>query len=120
MIPTLIRQARRLRTKSRLAHPCTRQYAFVGMGSHSMANLYPVLGLLHVPLKYICVTSPRKAELIRRHAMGGLCAQSPIVTTSLAAVLDDPDVAAVFVSATPAAHYRIATAVSRRGKALFI
>ena len=120
MIPTLIRQARRLRTKSRLAHPCTRQYAFVGMGSHSMANLYPVLGLLHVPLKYICVTSPRKAELIRRHAMSGLCAQSPIVTTSLTAVLDDPDVAAVFVSASPAAHYRIATEVLRQGKALFI
>jgi virulence factor len=52
--------------------------------------------------------------------MGGLCTQSPIVTTSLAAVLDDPDVAAVFVSATPAAHYRIATAVLRKGKALFI
>ena len=120
MIPLLFQQIRRKRSEALLAHPCMQQYAFVGMGSHSMANLYPVLGLLHVPLKYICVTSPRKAELIRRHAMSGLCAQSPIVTTSLAAVLDDPDVAAVFVSATPAAHYRIATAVLRKGKALFI
>lgn len=120
MIPLLFQQIRRKRSEALLAHPCMQQYAFVGMGSHSIANLYPVLGLLHVPLKYICVTSPRKAELIRRHAMSGQCAQSPIVTTSLAAVLDDPDVAAVFVSATPAAHYRIATAVLRKGKALFI
>lgn len=120
MIPSFFQQIRRKRSEALLAHPFMQQYAFVGMGSHSMANLYPVLGLLHVPLKYICVTSPRKAELIRRHAMSGLCAQSPIVTTSLATVLDDPDVAAVFVSATPAAHYRIATAVLRKGKALFI
>ena len=109
MIPTLIRQARRLRTKSRLAHPCTRQYAFVGMGSHSMANLYPVLGLLQVPLKYIC----------RRNARGNQLSL-PVVTTSLQTALADLDVAAVFVSASPAAHYRIATEVLRQGKALFI
>lgn len=109
MIPTLIRQARRLRTKSRLAHPCTRQYAFVGMGSHSMANLYPVLGLLQVPLKYICRRTTRGNQL-----------SLPVVTTSLQTALADHDVAAVFVSASPAAHYRIATEVLRQGKALFI
>ena len=109
MIPTLILQARRLRTKSRLAHPCTRQYAFVGMGSHSMANLYPVLGLLQVPLKYICRRAARGNQL-----------SLPVVTTSLQTALADPDVAAVFVSASPAAHYRIATDVLRQGKALFI
>ena len=109
MIPTLIRQARRLRTKSRLAHPCTRQYAFVGMGSHSMANLYPVLGLLQVPLKYICRRTARGNQL-----------SLPVVTTSLQTALADLDVAAVFVSASPAAHYRIATEVLRQGKALFI
>ena len=112
----LINQARRLRTEAALARSCNRHYAFVGMGGHSMANLYPVLNLLHVPLKYICVTSSRKVKLIDSNP--GF--KHVVATTSLGMVLDDPEVAAVFVSATPAAHYRIATTVLQHGKALFI
>lgn len=116
MITQLIRQARRLRTDATLVHPCSRQYAFVGMGSHSMTNLYPVLGLLHVPLKYICVTSSHKAKLISAH----LDLSQVVVTTSLDDVLADPEVAAVFVSATPSAHYSIVSEALQQGKALFV
>ena len=36
------------------------------MGQHSLTNLYPVLHYLGVSLKYICVTSGRKAKLIEQ------------------------------------------------------
>ena len=118
MKSALIRQFRRHRINTQLSHPCARQYAFVGMGGHSLANLYPVLGLLHVPLKYICVTSLRKAELIRLNAAAFPGQAMP--TTSLDTVLSDPEVAGVFVSALPAAHYGLASAVMQKGKALFV
>ena len=103
MKTTLIRQYRRLRVDKQLAHPCVKQYAFVGMGSHSMANLYPVLGMLRVPIKYVCVTSSRKAELVGRNAF--MIPGEAIPTTSLDTMLEDPEVAGVLVSASPAAHY---------------
>lgn len=120
MIPQLIRQARKLRTESSLTHVCSRQYAFIGMGSHSMANLYPVLAMLHVPLKYICVTSPRKARLISRQLNTSLHPSATTATTSLDTVLSDPDVSAVFLSASPAAHFRLSSEVMQSGKALFV
>lgn len=116
MITSIINRVRRLRVEAELAHHCTHQYAFVGMGSHSMANLYPVLDFLHVPLKYICVSSAHKAKLIASNP----AFKQTIVTTSLATILSDPEVDAVLVSATPSAHYRIATAILQQGKSLFV
>ena len=118
MKTTLIRQYRRLRVDKQLAHPCVKQYAFVGMGSHSMANLYPVLGMLRVPIKYVCVTSSRKAELVGRNAF--MIPGEAIPTTSLDTMLEDPEVAGVLVSASPAAHYGIVREVMQLGKSLFI
>ena len=116
MMDSLIYRVRRLRAETMLQHPCTRQYAFVGMGGHSMANLYPVLNLLHVPLKYICIHSTHKAKLISANP----AFKQVIVTTSLDTVLSDPAVSAVFVSATPSVHYCISTSVLQHGKALFV
>ena len=64
MTDGLIKKYKDLRTERFLGEVCTRKYAFVGMGQHSLSNLYPMLDYLKVPLKYICVTSERKAELI--------------------------------------------------------
>ena len=116
MMSSFIYRVRRLRAEAMLAHPCTHQYAFVGMGSHSMANLYPVLNLLHVPLKYICIRSSHKAKLISSNP----AFKHIVVTTSLDTVLSDPVLSAVFVSATPSTHYHIASSVLRQGKALFV
>ena len=84
------------------------------MGQHSLVNLYPVLHYLGVPLKRVCVTSERKARLIRRkhpHVM---------TTTSLGDILNDETVKGVFVSASPSAHFSIASQVLKSGKSLFI
>lgn len=89
-------------------------YAFVGFGNHSVSNLYPVLGYLHVHLKYICCKSRDKARLIE--------AAYPHIhaTVSLHEILDDEEVKGVFVAVSPQEHFHIASEVLRSGKALFI
>ena len=110
----LIDRYKRLRTERFLAQTYRHSYAFVGMGQHSLTNLYPVLHYLGLPLKYICVTSERKARLIER--------KFPHVkaTTSLDDILADETIKGVFVSATPTAHFSIASRILRSGKSLFI
>lgn len=114
MIQQLIDRYKRLRTERFLAQTYQCSYAFVGMGQHSLNNLYPMLHYLGVPLKYICVTSERKARLIER--------KFPYVkaTTSLDDILTDETVKGVFVSASPAAHFSIASRVLQSGKSLFM
>jgi len=114
MIQVLINRYKRMRTERFLRQTYQYQYAFVGMGQHSLTNLYPVLHYLGVPLKYICVTSARKARLIEQ--------KFPDVkaTTSLNEILNDEAIKGIFVSASPTAHFSIASQVLRSGKSLFI
>ncbi len=110
----LISRYKRLRSEAYLKETYAGPYAFVGMGGHSLANLYPVIHYLQIPLKYICVTSPGKAELIEKKFPGVKA------VTDLDAVLADPEVKGVFVAASPKAHFSIAKKVLESGKALFI
>ncbi|MBQ6186701.1 MAG: Gfo/Idh/MocA family oxidoreductase [Prevotella sp.] len=114
MIQTVINRYKRMRTERFLCQTYQYQYACVGMGQHSLTNLYPVLHYLGIPLKYICVTSKRKAQLIER--------KYPSVkgTTSLDEILKDEAIKGVFVSTSPSAHFSIASQVLQSGKSLFI
>ena len=114
MIQELINRYKRIRTERFLRQTYQYSYAFVGMGQHSLTNLYPVLHYLGVPLKYICVTSERKARLIERKF------PHVIATTSLDTILKDEEVKGVFVSASPSAHFSIASCILQSGKSLFI
>ncbi|MBQ9821975.1 MAG: Gfo/Idh/MocA family oxidoreductase [Muribaculaceae bacterium] len=114
MIQQLINRYKRMRTERYLNETYQCQYAFVGVGQHSLTNLYPVLHYQQVPLKYICVTSERKARLIERKFKGIKA------TTRLDDVLNDEDVKGVLVAASPSAHFTIASRVLQSGKSLFI
>ena len=114
MIQALINRYKRMRMERFLRQTYLYQYAFVGMGQHSLTNLYPVLHYLGVPLKYICVTSERKARLIEQKFSGVKA------TTSLDEILNDEAIKGIFVSASPSAHFSIAFQVLRGGKSLFI
>ena len=103
-----------MRTERYLNETYRCQYAFVGMGQHSLTNLYPVLHYLQVPLKYICVTSERKARLIERKYKGIKA------TTTLDDILNDKVVKGILVAASPGAHFSIASRVLQSGKSLFI
>lgn len=92
----------------------TDKYAFVGLGNHSINNLYPVLDYLHVSLKYICCKSVDKIPLIM-HKWKNVQA-----TTSFEDMLIDQEIKGVFVSISPRAHFEMAQQVLASGKALFI
>ena len=114
MIQQLINRYKRMRTERYLNETYCCQYAFVGMGQHSLTNLYPVLHYLQVPLKYICVTSEHKARLIEGKFKGIKA------TTRLDDILNDEDVKGVLVAASPNAHFSLASHVLQSGKSLFI
>lgn len=113
MIQQLIDRYKRFRTERFLDQTYQYSYAFVGMGQHSMTNLYPVLHYLGVPLKYICVTSERKAQLIEKK-------YRVKATTSLDEILSDETIKGVFVATSPASHFSIASRILQSGKSLFI
>ena len=114
MIQAVINRYKRMRTERFLRQTYQYQFAFVGMGQHSLTNLHPVLHYLGVPLKYICVTSERKVRQIER--------KFPDVraTTSLDEILNDEAIKGVLVSASPSSHFSLASQVIRSGKPLFI
>ncbi len=111
---SIIDTYKRIRSEKYLKEIYDGKYAFVGLGSHSLANLYPVIHYLQIPLKYICVTSEEKAGLIGKKFPG------VTGTTDLDAVLADSEVKGVFVAASPEAHFSIAKKVLQSGKALFV
>ena len=114
MIQKIINRYKRARTNTWLSQNYDSQYAFIGMGQHSLSNLYPVLDYLHIPLKYVCVTSDNKAKLITQKL------RSTKGTTSVDEILKDNSIKGVFVSVSPSAHFEIAKKVLNSGKSLFI
>lgn len=110
---SLIARWKSQRNRRMLKSPYSVQYAFVGVGSHALQNLYPVLQYLGIRLKYICCQSPDKLALIERRF--GVTA-----ITSLDIILNDSDVKGVFVCASPQSHYDICSRVIASGKYLFI
>ncbi len=103
-----------MRTERYLNQTYRCQYAFVGMGQHSLTNLYPALHYLQVPLKYICVKSERKKQLIQSKFNG------VIATTQLDDILNDESIKGIFVAAAPTAHFSLAKRILQSGKSLFI
>lgn len=102
------------RSMRELSHISTRQYALVGLSNHCVSNLLPVIQYLQLPLKYICCTSKKKAELISQKYKGVKG------TTSLQDILNDDMVSGVFVAANPHSHFQIASEIIKAGKSLFI
>ena len=113
-LDNIIDRYRRIRSMRELQYTYTQQYALVGLGSHCANNLLPVIQYLQLPLKYICCTSEKKAELISQKYKGVKG------TTSLQDILLDDTISGVFVAANPHSHFLIAAEVIKAGKSLFI
>ena len=110
----LINKYKRIRKTKFLKSSYSGKYAFVGIGNHSLTNLYPVLDYLKAEIKYIVTRSEESAKAVDenyRHTKG---------TTNLKKVLSDKEITGVFVCATPSAHFEIAKQVLEAGKHLFI
>ena len=113
LIDNAIQRWRAQRNRKMLQSPYSARYAFVGVGSHALQNLYPVLQYLGIRLKYICCKSPDKLPVIERRF--GVTA-----TTSLDTILNDSEVKGVFVCTSPQSHYEICSKVIASGKYLFV
>lgn len=113
-IKAVLNKYKQIRSYNFLSKTCEGKYAFIGIGNHSIQNLYPVLHHLQVHMKYICCTSEKRASMIggKYHGVKG--------TASITEILEDTEIRAVLVSAAASSHYKIAIAVIRSGKSLFI
>lgn len=90
------------------------RYAFVGVGQHSISNLYPVLQYLGVPLKLICTRHLSHAQKMAERFPG--CTG----TDQLEDIIQNKDIRGVFISATASQHYSIIRQFASAGKHLFI
>src|SRR5579863_3039343 len=67
------------------------KYAFIGVGSHSIANLYPCIKYLNIPLKYILTKNKQHAD---KMAAGFVNCTG---TDDLSVVLNDDEIRGVFI-----------------------
>lgn len=110
----LIDYLKKVRKRSYLSASCKSQYAFVGIGSHSINNLYPVINYLRANLKYIVTQSAKNAELINKNF-----SQSE-GTNDLKKVLDDKDINGVFVCSNPKSHFELIKQILSANKNIFV
>lgn len=114
MMKKVIQRLKNLRKQQYLQLNYEGKYAFVGIGSHSLHNLYPVLSYLRVDLKYLVTRSAKNAATIQQNF------SNVIATTDLDRVLTDEEVIGVFICADPKAHFGLAKRVLLAGKNVFI
>ncbi|MFV0484547.1 MAG: Gfo/Idh/MocA family protein [Bacteroidales bacterium] len=91
-----------------------RKYAFVGMGNHSINNLYPIISYLNVDLKYIVTKSESSASLINQNY------KNIVGTNDIDMVLKDDEVSGIFISAHPTSHYNLVKKALQAGKNVFV
>lgn len=90
------------------------QYAFVGIGQHSISNLYPVIHFLGIPLKTICTRHIKDAQQMATRFAG--CTG----TDQLSNIINDPAIKGVFVCASPSQHAQLTKELLSAGKHVFI
>lgn len=110
----LIERYKKFRKKGQLTKKYKGKYAFVGIGNHSINNLYPVLNYLNVDLKYIIVKSEETAQLLRANYA------DIIVSTNIDDALNDIDIVGVLASTNPKSHFEIAKKALLKNKHVFI
>ncbi len=89
------------------------QYAFIGVGSHSLDNLYPVLDYLNISLKYICSKRLKHAKILSKK-------YKTLPVNNILEVFEDKEVDGVFISYHPDFHYTIALEALEAGKHVFV
>ena len=110
----LIEKYKRLRKLNRIRKHYQGQYAFIGIGNHSINNLYPVLDYLNVSLKYIVSNSEETAKTVSEGF------SNIEGTTDFEKVLNDEEVKGVFVSVNPKKHFDIVKKALQKNKHVFV
>lgn len=89
------------------------KYAFVGVGNHSVNNLYPVLDFLAIPLKYVCTKGiENSTKMAKRYNAEG--------TNDLEKIVKDDEVKGVFICSNPKIHFELCKKFLSAGKNVFV
>jgi len=110
----LIKKVKNFQKQKLLSRTWDHKYAFVGVGKHSLGNLYPVIDYLKVPLKYIVTHSEANALKVDAHF------QNSIGTNNLEQVLNDKEVKGIFICASPQAHFDLIEQCLEHGKHVLV
>lgn len=102
------------RKKAFLERKYKDKYAFIGIGNHSINNLYPILDFLNVSLKYIVTKSKKTSDLISKSYSSVIC------TTEYNQVLNDPEINGIFISANPESHFMLTKTALEKNKNVFV
>lgn len=116
MLQQLIDRYKNYRKQTYLDHPARHKhaYAFVGVGNHSISNLYPCLDFLAVPLKIICSRSASNAEKMAKRYPGAKG------TADINDIINDPSIRGVFVCYHPSTHFQATKKLLESGKKVFV
>ncbi|MDR0394734.1 MAG: Gfo/Idh/MocA family oxidoreductase [Tannerella sp.] len=111
----IIEKYKKQRKYRHLSRQYLHKYAFVGVGNHSLNNLYPVLDFMRVPLKYVLTAGEKTAEILNKSS-----AKEYTAVCDPDVVLRDEAVKGVFISASPESHYALAKRMLQGGKSVFV
>ncbi len=110
----VISKLKNIRKRKYLTQKYKSKFAFIGIGNHSINNLYPIIDYFRLELKYIVTKSKTNADLINdnySHTIG---------TNELDSVLKDSEINGVFICANPKAHFQLVKKCLLANKNVFI
>ncbi|MBE9466862.1 MAG: Gfo/Idh/MocA family oxidoreductase [Bacteroidetes bacterium] len=110
----LIKQFKNIRKKKYIVTSYKHKYAFVGIGNHSINNLYPVINYLRAELKYIVTQSSKNANLINDYY------PNSEGTNDLQKVINDEQIKGVFICASPKSHFDLVKQLLLANKNVFV
>lgn len=111
----LIRLLKKIRKTNKLQKKSSTAYAFVGIGNHSIHNLYPVLDYLNLHIKYIITKTKTSAKLVNENLSHGV-----IGTTDFDLALNDKEIKGIFISADPSDHFKLVKKALEHNKHVFV
>jgi virulence factor len=106
----LIEKLKQIRKRAYMKNSYSSKFAFVGIGNHSISNLYPIINYLRLELKYIVTKSEKNANIIDKNFL------NIEGTFDLEKVLNDTEIKGVFISANPEAHFNLVKKALLAGK----
>jgi virulence factor len=110
----LIEKLKQIRKRAYMKNSYSSKFAFVGIGNHSINNLYPIINYLRLELKYIVTKSEKSANIIDENFL------NIEGTSDLDKVLNDTEIGGVFISANPEAHFNLVKRALLAGKNVFV
>ncbi len=99
--------------KNELFHT-KKKYAVVGIGMHSLNNIYPILSHFRINLKYICTKQSKPNPVLLR--LFPECS----FTNDLSDICNDAEVAGVIVCTAPSSHFSILADLLRSQKHVWV